>query len=46
MLEQTIVISFDTVATPEQMRAALKMVEDLSTENCRVLIVGGRPNDR
>lgn len=46
MQEQTIIISFDKVATPEQMRGALKLVEALTTENCRVLIVGGRPNDR
>jgi len=44
--EQTIVISFDKEATPEQMRGALKLIEELTTENCRVLIVGGRPNDR
>lgn len=46
MKEQIIIISFDKEATEEQMKRALEMVNVLSNENCRVLIVGGRPNDR
>jgi len=46
MQEQKIIISFDKEATPEQMRAALNLVDELTNENTTVLIVGGRPNDR
>lgn len=45
-LDQTIIISFDREATAVQMETALQMVENLTTETTKVLIVGGRPNDR
>jgi len=44
--EQLIIVSFDKEATPEQMKLAQQLVEVMTNEKTKVLIVGGRPNDR